>query len=511
MRPFLVLIQTAGNQAFIFATNKLRENVGASEITAAAGTDFVHCALAGRSGVQTIVSTSGKALLLVPSHDVGKEIVRSVTSHAVTNAPGLEVRGAIVEVKDFDKPGTLHHAVRAVHERHAQLAGRVPSPRERFLRLPVVADCATSGLPASVMVREGTKPIDISAVTVEKRQHAIAGWNRIREAVGPITNEDRERFRLAPGPDVLDEMGLEWHAVIHADGNGLGQVFLNFQDYLPGGASGYSNEDYAECLRKFSKALDEATQNAFRTALGQLADRTPRTRYLPVVPLVLGGDDLTVICDGRFAVQLARDFLRAFERETTGLAKSVGLENAPERFTSCAGVAIIKPHYPFHAAYDLAEQLLEKAKDAKKHNLSALDFHVLYDTASSDLDSIRDKLRIGGASLVTRPYVTTRNPVPAWARRRDIDDLGTRIIAMRRPGEDGPALSRGMLHDLREGLFQGVAEAEARVGLARGRHGNALDPVLTNGQLFFDDDGVQTTGYLDAIDLVDFWHPEETP
>ncbi|MDQ3135469.1 MAG: hypothetical protein M3Q76_11835, partial [Acidobacteriota bacterium] len=64
--------------------------------------------------------------------------------------------------------------------------------------------------------------------------------------------------------------------------------------------------------------------NSFTHALGELRRRRdnealtttkPNDPELPVVPLVLGGDDLTVICDGRYAIQFTRDFLLQFERE----------------------------------------------------------------------------------------------------------------------------------------------------------------------------------------------------
>ena len=71
----------------------------------------------------------------------------------------------------------------------------------------------------------------------------------------------------------------------------------------------------------------------------------------------------------------------------------------------------MKPHFPFHAAYDLSNDLLASAKSVKQkvndsqgrfYPCSALDFHVLYDVSNARLARIRTGLhgrprsRMGG-------------------------------------------------------------------------------------------------------------------
>lgn len=589
---YLVLIETSGNQHYIFSTNKLRENVGASEWTWRAGTWFVvDAACSARkvdppawedwtkrtaaalrtwlldpkqnppitdgSKAEVIVASSGKAYVLVSAEDVAGNIVAHVTKRALIEAPGLDVRGVVVPFRQDTEP--IHKAVQRAHSTLEALRSTVPGPQSRFQRLPFVADCKTSGLPAMGWRIEGEgthkRLVALSRVALSKREPALqtAAFKRmqhINPRIRATSIEDLEKhFESA------DRL-----AVIHADGNGLGQIFLSFHQHTDTHEAEHWR-CYCDQLRLFSCALDVCTEEAFNLALAdvfpEVLERSARgagrsSDAVPIIPIVLGGDDLTILCAGRNAMAFAVAFLRRFEEQTSLPQPSPLDKVVPEltqkafhtsRLSTCAGIAIVKPHFPFYAAYHLAEALLKSAKTVKakmvgEHGhpaaVSSLDYHVLNDASGANLKEIRDRMQAIDSNvlpwcrpvIVTAPKAWGKLPEAAqqWAGRRTLARLAQRVLALRATDDDERRkLPTSLTHDLREAVFQTRAEADARLCVAWDRyheHGLrelAADVANTDREhasLFWPepgDDGqaCHVTALVDAIEIDGFWLPTQ--
>lgn len=429
---------------------------------------------------------------------------------ALKDAPGLDVRGVVGPAFGPGKP--IHDRIKEAHRLLDQLRSRVPGPAARFQRLPVVAECVTSGLPAAKFDTNGPEPGARSAVSIAKQGAAQNGLNRIRDLV----QNSGSAARLPYSTTQLEDLGCNWLAVVHADGNGLGQVFLDFDKFTSG------NDNYRDKLNQFSAALDRCTEQAFCAALAVLKARG-QDKVLPIVPLVLGDDDLTVVVDGRQALRFTKTFLDEFERRTAANECVSGILSQATnqaKLTSCAGIAIIKAHFPFHAAYELAEGLVKEAKafakdpSRKRPPFSALDFHILYDASGPDLERIRAELEVdaGMTRLVARPYATTPG---VGTPRRHWDDLHQRVTAVHASDDDHRRLlPNSMLHELREGLFFGHVTADARLRLVRERYRHqGLETLLGDaegpGSLFWREGERRLTGLLDALDVAEFWEGKQ--
>lgn len=204
MEVRLVLIETAGNRAYIFATNRLREKIGASDLLYRIGTEWTLAAVQrvlteltgreapwlygcekdrekvdGESGheqmiksvidptlnspfsvnaqgaqVEGVIVSSGKSLLLVDSTETGKRIISEMMARALREAPGAVVQGAISDpIANLDDAQEMEAHIAEVHHRLEKMRSELPSPEQRFRRLLFAAQCATSELSANVLVK----------------------------------------------------------------------------------------------------------------------------------------------------------------------------------------------------------------------------------------------------------------------------------------------------------------------------------------------------------------------
>ena len=189
----------------------------------------------------------------------------------------------------------------------------------------------------------------------------------------------RSAQQLLEGEDGSDR----FVAFICADGDGMGRLLTG----LDWNTAEWSDQRSPwKRNRKFSLDLDNVVRDAFRTAIAEvtLPDRKSLERFLdatengsdfriPVLPQLLGGDELWTIARKDVALKLGRTFAsnvstRVDESMILGTAMDIS-KNASGVTVSLSmslGLAFAKAGYPVHAMIDAAESLLASAKTLRK-------------------------------------------------------------------------------------------------------------------------------------------------
>ena len=256
-------------------------------------------------------------------------------------------------------------------------------------------------------------------------------------------------------PPLLSSVG-----VVHVDGNGVGAIMRDLGEAFNTVEVGLSNLKTASYWRKENPCtpdednifqwfvmevnyrLDGVVKAAVAAAWKDIEDYAHGRKAPPVVPVLVGGDDLTVYVEGKFAIPFAESYVRHYEQLTgedellKQLAVVAGAET-PGPLTASAGVAIVGRNFPFHIAYDLAEELVSRGKKLGKKPgtvpCSTINFHVLRDATVLDPDDTLDEYkgrtqrpflvghyapdRIGNATTTSSEKAPTAKPQPLsfWA------------------------------------------------------------------------------------------------
>lgn len=472
---YLINLETSGNQAYIFASNKLRNITGASELLYRVGTKYVERALKTVSGrdfsvknitdenpiedenspdFEAVIATSGKALLLARDREDAKRFITEWSRIIADEAPGVDAL-AVCSQSSFDVRSGIDEYMKVFRETEREMTMlriNEGSSLSRFQRIPVTSECVYSGFPASFV--EDGRPISEKSLAQRKASKDYEIRNRMIELFPGNASDD-----ILDGFDVLE--GLDWLAVIHADGNGLGQLFINLGDYVKKLAGEKATgRDYINYYRKFSSALDDISWAAFNKTVWDIWGNTEPL----IIPIVVGGDDLTVVIDGYESLRFAERFMINFckstqeNEDTKMILESSGIKS----LGMCAGISIAKPHFPFSESYSLAEELMKSAKRVKTQygaDSIAMDFHILYDSSVSSLSDIRGKMTIGDRVLTQKPYVISQGQTLAqaaddeWQISHDYSKFTKAVEALK-------SLPSSQAHGVRDDLFAQMRETQ---------------------------------------------------
>jgi len=212
--------------------------------------------------------------------------------------------------------------------------------------------------------------------------------------------------------DEIDQLGQEkegsYIAVVHIDGNGMGKIFSNINSLSE--------------LRKKSIAVSNKALEAMRALIdytvtmikqGKLKnlslkhenENTEKEKtIIPIRPILVGGDDITFICEGRTGVHLAEKFIEFFYDDT----ERKKLPTATDKLMdgACAGIAIVKTHFPFYKAVKLAEDLCFEAKEKSRSDGKCyISYYYSASTFSGKLNLLRQRThKCGNKSAYFGPY-----------------------------------------------------------------------------------------------------------
>lgn len=553
-----ILFDTRSIQQYIFSGNKLKTNIGASFIVDRLFTDILIEKVLNQRGYnldkyawrdtddiqmrsnpdlkcEVAYIGGGNALILLNATEDAESIVRDFTKLTMITYPGLKTGVAIGELPLSDGvDGTeFQQKLGEMYTKLKQNQNRF-SPRVTVPYIGITVPCQLDGAAADIWDEDklsGEARLVSAGIMAKLRKASLKESGRVTspEEAQTASGSLMARFKSILGddyafPESLEDLGQieteNYVAVVHIDGNNMGVKFSQCSNLVE--RKKMSIEVAQVCQRSFGKLLQsiieelpvQMNNSSFGFSISN-DDSSKQKVYLPIRPLILGGDDVTFVCMGRMALAYAKRFITYMENDQE------------QPIDCCGGIALIKTSYPFFRGYEMAEQLCEAAKkasrkekkqaDASGSNASLhsswLDFAILHGEQAPELSQIRQQEYHGIlGNMHFGPYkVFSANSINK-NHRYDIEKLLMGIKKLRSgigidSGEN--SMAAGKIKELRNVLAQDMHTIQRFQEQLR--HIGGKLPVVEGWEdyaenLWYREAAAQnwTTPYTDMIEMLDF-------
>jgi len=342
MSRYLYGASVQGIQEFIFKTNDLKSIVGASEIVKSLVQEFENISGYKKGNKNILLNAAGNIKAIFDDKEILENIVLNFPKQIMQKAYGITISQAVVKIKD----NYTQYDIDELEKKLKTQRNKPSIPLDSSINIMKLAPKTAKPLINNKDEDKATNQKINTYKTIEKDET----YKELKD----ISNKKNKI------------------AVIHIDGNGLGQIVPKL----------------GTKLSSFSTSLDNATKNAVN-----IAKQNKKVREI-----IVGGDDVTVICDANDALSFVSEFLENFEKETSKIEELNGIKIEDKqitKLTACAGIAYCNEKYPFHYAVNLAEILCGIAKKESERKASCLMFHNIQSSNIQSWDKIiQDELTI---------------------------------------------------------------------------------------------------------------------
>jgi hypothetical protein len=362
MKKFLFVAESDKIQDLLFRSSRLQEVVGGSQLLE------VFCRGIGseaeKSGGETIISSAGSFRILFDSDQKAREF-----GEYLSESYRRELGGTI-SVTD---PIEVTSEKMAIENAQASLrkvkhSGKLPSSTEN---IPYTAICASCG---SGIAREYKKryPDEKKNYVCDMCDRKAEARNQMKddfldEFLSILQSESAQQFEFPISADDVAKLERRnYVGYIIADVNNMGAIFGACEDFEKMGTlSAALNRVLNESLAEPTKDIMEKRKN----------EKNPG--FIPVLPLILGGDDVFALIPAQWALDFALQFSKEFEDRMNRKLREIGIQ---DHSTISVAVVVCKGKLPYSIAHEIGERLLKRAKKrAKTENLltSMISFRVV--------------------------------------------------------------------------------------------------------------------------------------
>ena len=506
MSRFLTMFEVSQKQAYIFNSNKLKDNiVNSATIAWIMSPDYFEEIIGDRSVFSSeknlVYAGGGHIVLEFEDRDTAINFSKTITLSVHKDYPDIEL---FVTTMEYDPEMTPGKNMKNLTD---QLE------RKKSLR--------------NSAFHQGTFGIEKMDVNTGKPCQG----DGTREVKMPDTEEKTDMELFPKGyqrVDKFEDLGgtkneNNFIAVIHIDGNAMGKRVENLI-----GKNGESSwEEYRKTMQIFSSSVDQDFKDAYKEMNGQVARNIASGKLdvlnlnhsrFPVRRIITAGDDICFVTEGRIGIECAVSFIKALNKKKNAVDG--------EGYSACGGIAIVHQKYPFYKAYETAELLCSNAKkfgaslskDGTGRDISAIDWHIEFGEMKDTLEEIREDYEtFDGKRLELRPYIVAatdeinkKEPVRNYANfRKLITKIQSNEIAYARSkmkelrsvlkrGEESARyyLKFNKIEDLSLESYQGIYEKVSMDQIGSGK-GLRREVFIKTA------DGVDRSLLFDALEISD--------